>query len=67
MSIQQSYTKHALKSTHDFLVTSSLIKYSIWYQVASFHVHVTKRGGGGGGGNSHRAQRLSKKINTPMV
>jgi len=29
MSMQQSYTNHALKSTQDFLVTSSLIKYSI--------------------------------------
>jgi hypothetical protein len=39
--MQQSYTNHAFKSTHDFLVTSSLIKYIIWYQVASFHVHIT--------------------------
>ena len=45
MSVKQSYTNHALKSTHDFLLTSSLIKYSIWYQVASFHVHVTMVGG----------------------
>ena len=64
MFIQQSYIKHSLKSTHDFLVTSSLIKYSIWYQVASFQVHVTI-----GGGKLEAQDTKGKHINnaTPVV
>lgn len=57
MSAQQSYTNHALKSTHDILVTSSLIKYSIWYQVASFHVRYY------GGGESEAQDTKGEHIN----